>query len=163
MAESWRPSAVMGCLLRVGAEAGRSPPPTACPAKAGWEQRKSGENQAQTREPQRTGPLRTSRGMVFLSRLRGLQRERSERFRDRARKGQGAGRRVVRPRSSLALWYDAGGGIRRPSHSSSTFRGPLTARLCRQRSSSTWRSSPRTLASSWAPEARVPVSRLSRA
>lgn len=79
------------------------------------------------------------------------------------KRGAWGWKEVQRPRSSSALWYDEGGIGRRPSHSSSTPRVPLAARLCRQRISSTWRSSARILASSWAPEARLPVSRLSKA
>lgn len=80
------------------------------------------------------------------------------------RRGTGGWQEGQRPRSSSALWYERDEGIvQRPSHSSSTLRGPLAPRLCRQRISSTWRSSTRTLASSWAPEARLPVSRLNKA
>lgn len=125
--------------LRVGA--------SELPSRDGWGQRKGSEDQQ-------------GRGLP-PSQLGGWGRGKSPEGPDRASEGQGW-KEGQRPGSSSALWFGDDEGVGRP-YSSSRPRVPLAARLCRQRISSTWRSSARTLASSWTPEARLPVSRLSRA
>lgn len=118
-------------------------------AVAGWVQRK-GRGHLQTKDQSLHSQLGAGAGVKVLK----VQTQ---------GKGRAGAARRARDPDTAQLFGMVKAAPWHPCQSSSTLRGALPARLGFPRSSSICRSSPRTLASRWAPEPLEPVSRLSRA